>query len=115
MLAEKLHAILRSRGVVVDDPMAFIVVARADGSERLGTWDEVRLGARPTPAEIAAVTEVQAATEAKRRLRERDLDDLKVRALARAIHLRLARPDAATMSVATWRAILEQAWDTEKS
>jgi hypothetical protein len=53
---------------------------------------------------------------ARQRERERvaDLDAVAARTVARAVHVRLGRPDAMTMSAATWRQILESAWEAER-
>lgn len=79
-------------------------------------WDVATQGPVPTSADIAAVTSQQLAAATafvKQRQRGGDLDNLAMRAVARAVHVRLGRPDFATMTAATWRSILEAAWDAE--
>lgn len=72
-----------------------------------------RLGPLPTAAQLAAITDAAAIAAIRQRERVADIDTLMMRTLARAVHVRFGRADAATMSAATWRTILETAWDAE--
>lgn len=99
------------------DPRQYVfnyTVMSNENGVRLERWDAAAIGlAQPTLAQLetalASRTALQNAFD-----RKNDLDELRFRALARAIHVRFGRADATTMSAATWRNILEAAWDAER-
>lgn len=92
---------------------AVMVVATQDGQESITVWDAKQLGPQPTAAQLEiALTGYTATVQTFDRAN--DLKDLKIRALARAVHVRLGRPDVATMDLATWQGILSSAYDTER-
>lgn len=112
MLYGRCLSVLRARGIPNPPERSFTLCDNRDGTGAfIETWDGGVLGPRPTPSELAAVTDTQALNE---QLRERRVGELRprvLRAFSLAIHRRFGRPDAATMTLGTWRTLLETAWD----
>jgi len=110
----RLMAIVLARGLTPGKVGRYLGHSTYDGGAQ---WDTATQGPVPTTADIQAVTSQQLAaaqTFVNQKQRGGDLDNLPMRAVARAVHVRLGRPDFATMSSATWRSILEAAWDAER-
>lgn len=114
-LYRRLAAIVVKRGLVIGNVGRYTFVETWDNGTR---WDITTQGPTPTQTEIDNVSaaDLQALkAHLSQKDRIRDLADPRFKALARAIHVRFGRPDAATMTTNTWRNILEAAWDAENS
>ena len=103
--------ILESRGIT---PQPGEFVLRQDSEiegPKIVAW-ALRLGPQPTPAELALVAENVAETAAFRDKRKRALANRQLQALALATFrlVRLHHPNS-SLTLAAWRAMLEQAWD----
>ena len=115
----KLLHILQLRGIV---PVYgdFRLVDAADGlGPRIEVWN-ARLGARPTQAEIDAVTDADALAALRRQTRERENALRPIRAMAIATHKRLLRletamntlvPTFTPITAAAWQQAIETEWD----
>ncbi len=113
LLFKKLAQIVLARGLAIGNVGRYQLVTVWDGGAR---WDTSTQGPVPTQQQIDAVLTTPDYDAAVRvRERTRDLALSAGKALARAVHVRFGRPDAATMSAATWKTILEAAWDAENS
>jgi len=113
-IASILDAALRAAGI----PIVGVSVPTTDRATWVVEFDPSATAQQQADAAgiVAAldVTEPALATKQREQERKRDLDVLVMKALARAVHVRFGRADAATMSAATWRSILEAAWELER-
>lgn len=114
-MANKILYWLGQKGLTAVSPVVDFAVQNIAGVEQIVRWDAAKLGAQPANADLAAIDPAVAAAWVIQQIRTADLSVLVTRALARAVHVRFGRQDAATMSAATWRNILEAAWDAERS
>lgn len=60
LFPQRVLALLQGRGIFDASPVADYIVQHDAGDFTLGPWNVAKLGAKPTNAQIAAITNVQA-------------------------------------------------------